>query len=81
MQDAHDFDPVIQGKVEDQVFSNGKKPQGRMEGFAGCANFWMFGQKAAFSFYSVYEIVGSLGIILGDIIPDLIKVLKRKGPP
>lgn len=81
MQDAHDFNPVIQGKVENQVFFNGKKPQGRMQAFARCADFRMLGEKAAFFFYSVYETVGSLGIILGNIIPDLIKVLKRQGPP
>lgn len=48
MQDAHDFDPVIQGKIENQVFFNGKKSQGRMEGFARGTDFRVLSQKMAF---------------------------------
>jgi hypothetical protein len=62
MQDAHDFNPVIQGKKENQLFFNGKKLQGRMEGFAIGIDFRVFSQKTAFFFYLVYEIVGSLGL-------------------
>ena len=81
VEDAHKLDAVIQGKVENQIFFNGQEAEGRIKNLAAGADFRMISQQAAFFFQLINKLICGGGIILGDVIPDFIKVMKSEGPP
>lgn len=75
VQDAHNINAIRQRKIENQVIPNGETPQPGLKIGAARAHARERGQGQQFFLNTIQKLVGVVGIVLGDIPPDFIKIV------
>src|SRR4051794_3456991 len=81
VEDAEEFDAAAQGAVEDEVIADGKAPQARAQFGAALPGVRMVGQHPQRRVKRPEQLIGRVGIVRGDVVPDRGVVLPRRRRP